>query len=80
MVSSAEVLNELVERVTFHHEENGCCVPRIKARSQRDLITVLSRAAMISAGEFGSERNPGQRPCAVVEFRASSLKGTPDHD
>jgi exodeoxyribonuclease V alpha subunit len=47
-----EVLAGLVERVTFHNDENGFCVLRIKARGQRDLITVLGHAARISAGEF----------------------------
>jgi exodeoxyribonuclease V alpha subunit len=51
-VSSTEVLAGLVERVTFHNAENGFCVLRVKARGQRDLITVLGHAAMISAGEF----------------------------
>ena len=49
--STTEVLMGLVERVTFHNEENGFCVLRVKARGQRDLITVLGHAAMIS-GEF----------------------------
>ena len=52
MASSTEVLAGLVERVTFHNEENGFCVLRVKARGQRDLITVLGHAAMIAAGEF----------------------------
>jgi exodeoxyribonuclease V alpha subunit len=43
-----EVLARLVERVTFHYEENGFGVLRVKARGQRDLITVLGHAAMIS--------------------------------
>ena len=47
-----EVLAGLVERVTFHNAENGFCVLCVKARGQRDLITVLGHAAMISAGEF----------------------------
>jgi len=34
-----ENLAGLVERVTFHNEENGFCVLRLKARGQRDLIT-----------------------------------------
>ena len=36
-----EVLAGLVERVTFHNEENGFCVLRVKARGQKDLVTVL---------------------------------------
>src|SRR5205085_1489405 len=47
-----EVLAGLVERVTFHNEDNGFCVLRIKARGQRDLITVLGHVATISPGEF----------------------------
>ena len=37
-----EVLAGLVDRVTFHNPENGFCVLRVKARGQRDLITVLA--------------------------------------
>ena len=47
-----EVLAGLVDRVTFHDAENGFCVLRVKARGQRDLITLVGHAAMISAGEF----------------------------
>jgi len=76
IVSTAtEVLAGLVERVTFHNEENGFCVLRVKARGQRDLITVLGHAAMISAGEFVqasgawvNDRTHG------VQFKASFLK------
>src|SRR5438477_8516661 len=70
-----EVLAGLVERVTFHNEENEFCVLRVKARGQRDLITVLGHAAMISAGEFvqasGSWQNDRTHG---VQFRASFLK------
>src|ERR1700761_7683963 len=51
-VTATEVLAGLVERITFHNDENGFCVLRVKARGQRDLITVIGHAAMISAGEF----------------------------
>jgi exodeoxyribonuclease V alpha subunit len=47
-----EALAGLVERVTFHNAENGFCVIRIKARGHRDLVTVVSHAAIISAGEW----------------------------
>src|SRR6267143_1168183 len=70
-----EVLAGLVERVTFHNEENGFCVLRVKARGQRDLITVLGHAAMIAAGEFvqasGSWINDRTHG---VQLRASFLK------
>jgi exodeoxyribonuclease V alpha subunit len=67
----------LVDRVTFHNSENGFCVLRVKARGQRDLITLVGHAAMISAGEFVqasggwvNDRTHG------VQFRASFLKAT----
>ena len=73
-----EVLAGLVERVTFHNAENGFCVLRIKARGQRDLITVLGHATMISAGEFVqasgtwiNDRTHG------VQFKASFLRAAP---
>ena len=49
---SREVLAGLVERVTFHNAENGFCVLRIKARSHRELITVIGHAAVIAGGEW----------------------------
>src|SRR6516225_8162175 len=50
--SLKEVLAGLVERVTYHNAENGFCVLRVKARSHRDLVTVIGHAATISAGEW----------------------------
>ena len=50
--SGREVLAGLVERVTFHNADNGFCVLRVKARSHRDLVTVVGHAAIISAGEW----------------------------
>src|SRR5271157_664888 len=50
--SAQEVLAGLVERVTFHNDENGFCVLKTKARGHRDLVTVVGQAATISAGEW----------------------------
>ncbi|MCR9073589.1 MAG: ATP-dependent RecD-like DNA helicase [Alphaproteobacteria bacterium] len=50
--NTTEVLAGLVERVTFHSEESGFCVLRVKARGHRDLVTTVGHAAMISAGEW----------------------------
>ena len=64
-----------MERVTFHNPENGFCVLRVKARGEKDLITVVGRIAMITAGEFiqasggwVNDRTHGQ------QFRATFLK------
>jgi exodeoxyribonuclease V alpha subunit len=73
--STWEVLAGLVERVTYHNEENGFCVLRIKARGHRDLVTVIGHSAAVSAGEWVSasgewvnDRTHGQ------QFRAKFLK------
>jgi exodeoxyribonuclease V alpha subunit len=73
--SDREVLAGLVERVTFHNEENGFCVLRIKARGLRELITVVGHAAVISSGEWVTasgewvnDRTHGQ------QFKARFLK------
>jgi exodeoxyribonuclease V alpha subunit len=50
--SAAELLNGSVERVTFHSEESGFCVIRVKVRGHLDLVTVTGSAASISPGEY----------------------------
>jgi exodeoxyribonuclease V alpha subunit len=73
--STQEVLAGLVERVTYHSEENGFCVLRIKARGHRDLVTVIGHLAVVSAGEWITasgewinDRTHGQ------QFKAKFLK------
>jgi Helix-hairpin-helix domain len=72
---SNEVLAGLVERVTFHNDESGFSVLRVKARGQRELITVVGHAAMISPGEFvqasGSWTNDRTHG---LQFKAAFLK------
>ena len=73
-----ENLSGLVERVTFHNPDNGFCVLRVKARGQRDLVTVVGHAPTISAGEFVqatgtwiNDRTHGP------QFKASFLRAAP---
>jgi exodeoxyribonuclease V alpha subunit len=47
-----EHLTGAVERVTFHNEETGFCVLRVKVRGHRDLVTVVGTAATITPGEY----------------------------
>jgi exodeoxyribonuclease V alpha subunit len=47
-----ENLTGAVERVTFHSEETGFCVLRVKVRGHRDLVTVVGTAATITPGEY----------------------------
>src|SRR3990167_4527468 len=48
----AETIQGNVERVTFHSEESGFCVLRVKVKGHRDLVTVVGSAASVSPGEF----------------------------
>src|SRR4051794_39942417 len=73
-----EALAGLVERVTFHNPETGFCVLRVKARGQRDLVTVVGAAAAIGAGEFVhasgtwvNDRTHG------LQFKAAFLRAAP---
>ena len=72
-----EVLAGPVERVTFHNADNGFCVLRVKARGQRDLVTVVGHAATVAAGEWITasgewvhDRTHGQ------QFRARFLRSS----
>ena len=47
-----ERLSGSVERVTFHSEESGFCVLRVKVKGHRELVTVIGSAAAITPGEF----------------------------
>ena len=76
--ATSETLTGLVERVTFHNPDNGFCVLRVKARGQRDLVTVVGHAPLISAGEFVqatgtwiNDRTHGP------QFKASFLRAAP---
>lgn len=47
-----ESLSGSVERVSYHSEESGFCVLRVKVSGQKDLVTVTGNAAAISCGEY----------------------------
>ncbi len=47
-----EHISGLVERVTFHSEESGFCVLRVKVRSHRDLVTLVGTLPQVRAGEW----------------------------
>ena len=52
VTSASENLSGSVERITYHSEENGFCVLRVKVRGHLDLVTVTGNAASISPGEY----------------------------
>ena len=73
-----EALRGQVEGITFHNEENGYCVLRLKVRDSRELITLVGHVASITAGEtiealglWVNDARFGQ------QFRANSLHVVP---
>ena len=73
-----ERLSGGIERVTFHNDQSGFCVLRVKVKGQRDLVTVIGSAAAVTAGEtieaFGQWVNDRQHG---VQFRADRLEVVP---
>jgi len=49
--STNNELTGVVEGITFHNEENGYCVLRVKPRGARELVNVVGHVARISTGE-----------------------------
>ena len=77
-VTDFDRLAGLVERVTFHNEQNGFCVLRLKVKGERELITLIGHAPAVSPGEYASasgswvtDREHGR------QFRAVFVKISP---
>lgn len=78
MQAAQEVLTGLVERVTFHSEDNGFCVLQVKSPQHKDLIPVTGHAPLVKPGEYLSangiwvnDRSYGR------QFKSESLRLTP---
>ncbi|MBI4405820.1 MAG: ATP-dependent RecD-like DNA helicase [Deltaproteobacteria bacterium] len=64
-----------VERVTFHNPENGFCILRIKAKAQRELVTLLGHVPSVSAGEYVEAMGTWTRHAEYgLQFKAHFLK------
>ena len=74
----AEHLSGSVDLVTFHSEESGFCVLRVKVKGKRELVTVIGSAASITPGEFidciGIWHNDKTHG---LQFKANTLKVVP---
>jgi len=71
--ASTEEVSGLIERVTFHNEENGFCVLRVKVRGHRDKVTGTWVAA------FRNRWGSGWRPRAGgLETKSTGSNSRPD--
>ena len=49
---SQSPISGLIERVTFHSDESGFAVLRVKVAKHRDQVTVVGTLPSVSAGEW----------------------------
>jgi exodeoxyribonuclease V alpha subunit len=72
---ATEEISGVIERVTFHNEDSGFCVLRIKTKGHREETTVVGSLPSVTAGEWlvaegcwVRDREHG------LQFKASSMK------
>jgi len=75
---ATEEISGLIERVTFHNDESGFCVLRVKARGQRQETTVVGSLPSVTAGEWLVAEGWWVRDKEHgLQFKANSLKTVP---
>jgi len=75
---TTEEISGLIERVTFHNEENGFCVLRVKTPGRRDETTVIGSLPSVTAGEWLVAEGRWVRDKEHgLQFKASAMKTVP---
>lgn len=70
-----ENISGIVERITFHYEENGFCVLQVAVKGHKDLITIVGSVPAVSAGEWVEAQGLWiQDRQYGSQFKASQLK------
>lgn len=73
--NNLESLHGIVERITFHNEENGFCVLKVKARGHKEVITVVGNIINIGNGENIAATGTWQRDKNYgMQFKAETLQ------
>ena len=68
----------LIERVTFHSEETGFAVLRVKVKNRRELVTVVGSLASASPGEWITAQGHWVRDSTHgLQLSATFLESTP---
>lgn len=77
-IQSAQSISGLIERVSFHNEESGFAVLRVKVQGRRELITVVGKLPSVSAGEWlTAEGSWVQNREFGLQLQATLLKSAP---
>jgi len=67
-----------VERVTFHNEENGFCVLKVKIQGRKEPVSVLGTLPSVAAGEWITGQGTWEQDRDHgVQLRAHKLKTQP---
>jgi ATP-dependent exoDNAse (exonuclease V) alpha subunit len=75
---ATEEISGLIERVTFHNDESGFCVLRVKARGQREETTVVGSLPSVTAGEWLAAEGWWVRDKEHgLQFKATTMKTVP---
>jgi len=73
-----DALSGQVERVTFHNEENGFCVLKVKVQGRREPLTVLGTLPAVAAGEWITGQGTWERDRNHgMQLKARTLKTQP---
>src|SRR5947207_3188633 len=75
---ATEEISGLIERVTFHNDDSGFCVLRVKVCGQREETTVVGSLPSVTAGEWLSAEGWWVRDKEHgLQFKASTMKTVP---
>ena len=73
-----DALSGQVERVTFHNEENGFCVLKVKVQGRKEAVTVLGSLPSVAAGEWVTAQGSWERDRDHgMQLRARTMKTQP---
>jgi exodeoxyribonuclease V alpha subunit len=56
---ATEEISGVIERVTFHNDDSGFCVLRVKTKGHREETTVVGSLPSVTAGNGWSRRDVG---------------------
>jgi exodeoxyribonuclease V alpha subunit len=75
---TTEEIFGVIERVTFHNDESGFCVLRVKTKGHREETTVIGSLPSVTAGEWLSAEGCWVRDREHgLQFKASTMKTVP---
>ncbi len=77
-MNSTETIQGSIERVTFHSEDTGYSVIKIKAKNHKDLVTIVGHVSSVNAGEYvEAEGEWIQHRDFGAQFKADTIKMVP---